>query len=131
MFDHMNVDLYRLLSDKNLGVAAKTGITPYGAELFIADMQYRQTAFPSKYVKCLICGSTKDTKGKILAENAPYVFLSCDSIKQVYYATLSNDIKSGQRKNAGGGLVSYLPGTDVAQYCEKTVTKSPIAVASN
>lgn len=67
MFDHMNVDLYRLLSDKNLGMAAKTGITPYGAELFIADMQYRQTAFPSKYVKCLICGSTKDTKGKILA----------------------------------------------------------------
>ena len=41
MFDHMNADLYRLLSDKNSGMAAKTGITPYGAELFIADMQYR------------------------------------------------------------------------------------------
>lgn len=131
MFDHMNADLYRLLSDKNSGMAAKTGITPYGAELFIADMQYKQTAFPSRYFKCLICGSAKDTKGGILAENAPYVFLSCDSIRQVYCATLSNDIKSGQRNNAGRGLVSYVPGTDVAQYCEKTVTKQPIAVASN
>lgn len=131
MFDHMNADLYKLLSDKNSGMAAKTKITPYGAELFIADMQYKQTAFPSRYFKCLICGSTKDTRGRILAENAPYVFLSCDSIKQVYRATLSNDIKSGQRKNAGGGLVSYVPGTDVAQYCETTVTKQPIVVANN